>query len=233
MTTTRRPDGRPETPADTRFFDLRESGYLGPIDQDGNKVTGDQAYDDAGRPYSTYSAHPGLMLVDRDWQQSVGRSCPECGEPAVHQPPTDLTPWQAHGRERPWWSHADGSALCPVTGPDGYEPATPVRAQTYSTPHRTPAPASLDQPATDAEFLDACALLAGQLSDLAGQVTDWAEGLAGLHLPQAVLAPLHDAAGLLADSAVQAIKAGQAFRGRFEGARQAAARGLRITGDPS
>lgn len=36
---TRRPDGKPETPADTRFFDLRESGYRGPIDQDGNKVT--------------------------------------------------------------------------------------------------------------------------------------------------------------------------------------------------
>ena len=33
---TRRPDGKPETDADTRFFDLRESGYTGPIDQDGN-----------------------------------------------------------------------------------------------------------------------------------------------------------------------------------------------------
>jgi hypothetical protein len=36
---TRRPDGKPETPADTRFFDLRESGYTGPIDQDGRKDT--------------------------------------------------------------------------------------------------------------------------------------------------------------------------------------------------
>lgn len=32
---TRRVDGEPETEADTRFFDLRESGYTGPIDQDG------------------------------------------------------------------------------------------------------------------------------------------------------------------------------------------------------
>ena len=38
-TWTRRVDGRPETTADTRFFDLRESGYDGPIDQDGRKVT--------------------------------------------------------------------------------------------------------------------------------------------------------------------------------------------------
>lgn len=42
-TWTRRVDGRPETAADTRFFDLRESGYKGPIDQDGYKVTGGPA----------------------------------------------------------------------------------------------------------------------------------------------------------------------------------------------
>lgn len=37
----RRVDGKPETAADRRFFDLRESGYTGPIDQDGNKVIKD------------------------------------------------------------------------------------------------------------------------------------------------------------------------------------------------
>ena len=37
---TRRWDGEPETDADTRFFDLRESGYTGPIDQDGYAVAG-------------------------------------------------------------------------------------------------------------------------------------------------------------------------------------------------
>lgn len=31
-------DGAPETAAETRFFDLRESGYEGPIDNDGYKV---------------------------------------------------------------------------------------------------------------------------------------------------------------------------------------------------
>jgi hypothetical protein len=35
----RRWDREPETARDKRFFDLRESGYTGPIDQDGNKVT--------------------------------------------------------------------------------------------------------------------------------------------------------------------------------------------------
>jgi hypothetical protein len=38
-TWTRRVGGKPETAADTRFFDLRESGYDGPVDQDGYKVT--------------------------------------------------------------------------------------------------------------------------------------------------------------------------------------------------
>jgi hypothetical protein len=32
-------DGKPETDADRRFFDLRAAGYYGPIDQDGHPVT--------------------------------------------------------------------------------------------------------------------------------------------------------------------------------------------------
>jgi hypothetical protein len=31
-------DGSKESEKDSRFHDLRESGYKGPIDQDGNKV---------------------------------------------------------------------------------------------------------------------------------------------------------------------------------------------------
>ena len=42
-TWTRRADSKPETAADTRFFDLRESGYDGPVDQDGRKVTSGRA----------------------------------------------------------------------------------------------------------------------------------------------------------------------------------------------
>ena len=44
-TWTRRVDGKPETDADKRFFDLRESGYIGPIDQDGRKSTDARAVD--------------------------------------------------------------------------------------------------------------------------------------------------------------------------------------------
>lgn len=35
----RRWDGKPETEADRKFFDLRESGYTGFFDQDGNKIS--------------------------------------------------------------------------------------------------------------------------------------------------------------------------------------------------
>lgn len=37
-TQTRRVDGKPETAADRKFFDLRESGYTGWIDHNGNAV---------------------------------------------------------------------------------------------------------------------------------------------------------------------------------------------------
>lgn len=39
QTGSRRADGKPETEADRKFFDLRASGYTGPIDSDGNAVT--------------------------------------------------------------------------------------------------------------------------------------------------------------------------------------------------
>lgn len=34
----RRVDGKPETKADKKFFDARESGYKGWLDQNGNRV---------------------------------------------------------------------------------------------------------------------------------------------------------------------------------------------------
>lgn len=46
---TRRLDGKPETKADKKFLDLRETGYRGPIDQDGNKVEDLDAWMDQRR----------------------------------------------------------------------------------------------------------------------------------------------------------------------------------------
>jgi hypothetical protein len=55
--------------------------------------------------------------------------CPQCGEDAVPQSATEQVPWRAHEIIRPRWSHRDGSSLCPVIGPSGYEPARPQARQ--------------------------------------------------------------------------------------------------------
>lgn len=49
--------------------------------------------------------------------------CPECGEPAIDQPPRRWVP--ANGR-RPQHSHPDGEPLCPVVTAQGYRPAHPT-----------------------------------------------------------------------------------------------------------
>ncbi len=59
--------------------------------------------------------------------------CPECGEPARPVPPRD---WPLSGlAARPAASHLDGTALCPVPGPHGSQPAeptgTPARLTTW------------------------------------------------------------------------------------------------------
>jgi hypothetical protein len=48
MPKSRRVDGKPETAADRRFFNLRESGYTGPIDRNGRAVM--SRTDGRGRP---------------------------------------------------------------------------------------------------------------------------------------------------------------------------------------
>ena len=68
----------------------------------------------------------GTPAGDEPGSKAPQMQCPECEEPAVNHPATDRVPWEAHGLDRPEWSHADGSALCPVIGTSGgYEPAQP------------------------------------------------------------------------------------------------------------
>ncbi len=60
--------------------------------------------------------------------------CPECGDDAVRQRPADRMPWAAHGLPQPQWSHRDGTSLCPVIGPAGYQPAQPRPAEPAASP---------------------------------------------------------------------------------------------------
>jgi hypothetical protein len=49
----RRADGKPETKADRKFFDLRESGWKGAIDRNGDAVMG--RTDSKGKPLGLFS----------------------------------------------------------------------------------------------------------------------------------------------------------------------------------
>ena len=73
-----------------------------------------------------------VRSLDGAWQQLSRLAldipdlvCPECGEPAHRGTPTDLTPTQRTAGTRPRYRHADGTQLCPVVGPHGYQPAPP------------------------------------------------------------------------------------------------------------
>ncbi len=57
--------------------------------------------------------------------------CPECGERALLVPPTD---WPLRDfMATPAASHTDGTALCPVPGPYGSQPAEPISTPTART----------------------------------------------------------------------------------------------------
>ncbi len=55
-------------------------------------------------------------------------ACPECAEPVRATPPAAREWLLAGWMPRPGYSHHDGTPLCPVPGPNGSQPACPVRA---------------------------------------------------------------------------------------------------------
>lgn len=68
---TRRVDGRPETEADKRFFDARESGYKGWIDQDGHPVPDPSDPDPARNQYPPPPTEGNAMSGDTTYTQQM------------------------------------------------------------------------------------------------------------------------------------------------------------------
>jgi hypothetical protein len=106
-------------------------------------------------------AEPGAKITGRPGGEPANKApqmqCPECEEPAVNQQATDPVPWEAHGLDRPEWSHADGSALCPVVGTSGrYEPAQPSARRAAPSPrieHENPSVATrVPRPVPTADY---------------------------------------------------------------------------------
>jgi len=58
----RRIDGKPETAADRRFFSLRESGFTGPVDQDGRALM--SRTDARGNPLPMFRGGTGTGTPD-------------------------------------------------------------------------------------------------------------------------------------------------------------------------
>jgi hypothetical protein len=86
----------------------------------GSEVNPEMRHGIVAEPGAENAARLGAEPCDKALQMQ----CLECEEHAVNYPATGHMPWEAHGLDRPEWSHADGSALCPVIGTScGYEPA--------------------------------------------------------------------------------------------------------------
>ena len=73
-TGTRRVDGKPETDADKRFFDLRESGYTGPINQDGYAVSDAPPPDHTDTDGGTTSMTVSKIAPERRARRAAARS---------------------------------------------------------------------------------------------------------------------------------------------------------------
>jgi hypothetical protein len=88
VTGTRRLDGKPETDADKRFFDLRESGYTGPVNQDGYAVPDAPPPEHADTDGGTTSMTVSKITPDRRARRTAahtGGSIPSEWGPVVAQ----------------------------------------------------------------------------------------------------------------------------------------------------
>ena len=114
-------------------------------------------------------------------------SCPECGQDAIREPPSEVVPWEAHGLHRPEWSHRDGSSLCPVIAPSGgFRPAHP---QPRTTEPDIQA-ARLEPPASMRPSL--AAEIARHLADPADRAREGTAGGPGRRYMARVIARLGD-----------------------------------------
>lgn len=122
---------------------------------------------------------------------------------------------------------APGTGTAPAPAPPAPAPAG-ARPKGRNMPARYAI--NLEPPSTDGEFLESCTQLGDVLKSLSEQISNWADGLGGLKLPQSVLNPLHQVSDGITEAAAGAAKSAKAFEDEFEDARGVAARGMHITG---
>ncbi len=145
------------------------------------------------------------------------------GSPAEPGPPP-------HSTGQPQPVETEPGPADPKPGPDATTTTAPAGAGRKTATMTTRYAINLEPPSTDAEFLESCVDLGDVLRSLAEQISEWAEGLSALHLPQSVLSPLQAVGDGIEEAADGAAKAAAAFCDEFEDARDVAARGMHITG---
>jgi hypothetical protein len=145
------------------------------------------------------------------------------GVPGLDGSRPDSSPASAPTGDQPGnqQTGAPASAV-PATAPAGAQRKGNSMATRYSL--------NLEPPTTDGEFLESCVQLGDVLKSLAEEISNWADGLGSLNLPQSVLNPLHQVSDGITDAADGATQAATAFEDEFEDARDVAARGMHFTG---
>ncbi len=187
----------------------------------------------AGRRWQARTATPPSPLLWRHHDPATDQ--PEPGEsPAADQPGPGDSPTAADGPPPgpalPGTTTAASSPPTTTAAPDG-APAAPRAGAGRNTTMRHRYSVNLERPATDAEFLESCVQLGDVLKALAEEVSDWADSLSGLNLPQSVLAPLHLVSEGIEEAASGASQSAKAFEDEFEDARDVASRGMHFTGE--
>jgi len=186
----------------------------------------------AGRRWQARTASPPTPLLWRHHDPATDQ--PEPGEsPAADQPGPGDSPTAADGPPPGPALPGTTTAASPrptTTAPDG-APAAPHAGAGRNTTMRHRYSVNLERPATDAEFLESCVQLGDVLKALAEEVSDWADSLSGLNLPQSVLAPLHLVSEGIEEAASGASQSAKAFEDEFEDARDVASRGMHFTGE--
>jgi hypothetical protein len=229
----RRVDGRPETDADTRFFDLRASGYDGPVDQDGRPVSRDSA-----PRVCVACGNPGDgrfgPLVSYDGPLEVyqgGRRVPSAGPVLVHEahfedPDSGLygEPYEPAPAPRTAGTAA-GSTGTPVKGNTMSEPtataprprrrarnaAARVVGKITAAWARVIASVTDFEPEDDEDLLTWMAHETASMAGYAEAVVEQYEKCLGLGLDPVAMAALHD----VADASATAAEAMAEARTRF------------------
>ncbi|MEV4887884.1 hypothetical protein AB0K48_00645 [Nonomuraea sp. NPDC055795] len=157
--------------------------------------------------------------------QDKPKPAPGTAPASKTEPPAAATSGQATPAQPQHQPEPTAASPKPPTTPP--EPTT-SSGGSMSNPRRVVL--DLDEPKSDAEFLDDCHAIASFLRSSALAISEWAEVVARRKLPKHITQPLIGIGEGLTEAANSAMTAATRFEEEFEEARDVAAAGMTITG---